>query len=513
MSRHFFALIAATFALSAGCSEEPITATAYHEEAHAGLSFRTVAQYDARLAELASFDDTNGQITLGRGYNAYGNYADALEVTRPVLDYDALDAAGLIDAFSVNKTIVDTTTGESLEDYANNLAARATISGESGRFSGSASVNFASATRQQAQFAYTTAHTEVYKRRVQILETNPADLRAFLTDNALEDIDGGLDVERLIDTYGTHVLLDVFLGGRVDYNMAMDMSRVASSKSLEAAVRASYGGLVSSVDVEAEFASEEERETFETNSQISLVAYGGDNELLANPLDPTAAFEEWKRTIDDHQVLMGFAEGVPMIGLWELAADPDRRDDIKKAIDRRADGLDVTLEDGPMRALVEVHARVTHFSDQGTDPNLEVYGQMAVAAKTDLDLVLDMKKGEDEQLEGVDLDVLFDREKNDYRKMKEHRTVFIGSTIVEWDRFDPHVSGLELYSDLTDRDPGTSGDDRMGIETQPVLLREPVFVDGKPSVKVMTGRHTLRHKSGKNSIEVYYDVAILGPND
>ena len=54
-------------------------------------------------------------------------------------------------------------------------------------------------------------------------------------------------------------------------------------------------------------------------------------------------------------------------------------------------------------------------------------------------------------------------------------------------------------------------DDSTGTETKQVLLREQTIdSDGNVSVALMSGRHTLRHKSGKNAIEVYYDVVVLG---
>jgi hypothetical protein len=463
-------------------------------------AFRTEAQYEERLAEVAAFDDTNGEITLGRGYNVFGEFANTKEVTQPVLDYAALDADGLVDSFETGIVEITKTAGSSLREYTDSLSAKASIAGSSGGFSGSVNTSFSQSTLRRMEYSYATVHSESFERRVQILETDPNDLRAYLTAQALEDIDDpSFPADLLIDEYGGYVLVDIFLGGRLDYNLAMDLSSVASATAFELAAEASYRNLIGSVSGAASLVTESDRLAFEQHAITQTFVQGGEGAQVAVNLTEET-HSAWLDSVEDNQVLVGFAGDRPMIALWEFAADPARAEAIEEAFLAKADGLTAGLEDGPVELMVILSMKVPNDKDADERRgDLEIYGDVSALAAADL------SAGVFEQEE-----VLFDRLGGSPVVVKENVVRRISDSVIEFPAFDEEESGIRLASSLIERDGGPSSDDNMGEQAKDLHFRNlTVDLDGNPIVENLIGRHTVTHVAGGAHLELIYDILLL----
>ena len=461
---------------------------------------------EADAPEVVDDGGIGGRSTLGRGYDVFANYADPLDVTRPVLDYDALVSAGLIDAFETSTSRFEVFEGSSLEEFSRQMSATAKVSGSSGPFSGSVEASFAQGTRSRMEYSYASLQFLNLKRQLQILETQPEELRAFLTGVARRDIDdASFSADTLLDEYGTHVLLDVLLGGRLDYSMASDLSDVSSDLSLGVAIQASYKGVVQSGSASLESALDVEVREVEENSSFQTIARGGRSEIVGNTLTEERV-DAWLETIDAEPVLVAFSDNRPMIPLWELASDPARAEEIEAAFQARALGLSSSLQDGPARFAVTLSISIPPGganNDEGRG-DLEIYG--TVAARS----FADVATATADDAEALQEEILFDRTGGgDFIVVDAGETIEIGTAILDFDAFDEASSGIVFESHIRERDPGRSGDDDLGREVRSLQFRTPSLdADGEPFVELLVGRHVVSHGRGVQ-VDMIYDVQLL----
>lgn len=448
---------------------------------------RSPEQLHARAIELANGDDSNGQITLGRGYNVFGDYANPLDVTLPVLDYDALESAGLIDVFDANATQISTASGSSAEEYANTMAINAGLSGSFKNFSGSVETNFAKSTHGKLQNAYATLQLETLKRKVQLVDTDRALLQSFLSGQALADINNpDVSGATLIDKYGSHVVTGMYLGARLDYSMVTDMSAFDSSQSIDVAVEASFNSLFSSVSVGFDSSFEDELSQFEENSLTTLRVYGGDSEYTLGGLTE-ADYSEWLSSIEDNQVFVEYAGHEPLVPLWELVADPVRAAEIEGAYEAKSLGLSQIFEPDASTFEVRIEMVVTEPNDSGDNGFMEMYGEVSV-------------EWDDVSATPVlQSETLFSRAASDYVELAEGVpfTPDEGPAVFQF-VFDRDTSYIEITGELHERDESTSDEDYGEASVQ-------LFVDDI----IYDNEGVLTFSDGLGEVEVHYTVDIL----
>ncbi len=316
---------------------------------------------------------------LGRGYNIFGNFADAREVRAEVLSYDALEAAGIVGERTIETSTFQTYTGTTITDYSDSFASRVGVSGSYKAFSGSVETNFSSDTYGRAEYSFATVQSQIYKTQLSIDNPRVDELRAYLTPRAREDIDNPsvspLDLFRI---YGTHVVQSIYVGGRLDYNMAFDMSQISTSRSLSVMASASFDAVFVSAGIETETVSTEDRSVYESNAQRTLNVYGGASEFGQNIINDND-YQRWIESVGANPQFVGFPEsGVlatnPLIAIWEFADDAARATALEEAFLALVDETDVDV-DGSLTVEVTLE-RIELVSTDDAGNNAELYGDL-----------------------------------------------------------------------------------------------------------------------------------------
>lgn len=270
-----------------------------------------------------------GMDVLGSGYDVFGNYADVAYVMAHVLDLGALDKAGLLEQVQYERATFSIISGESTQEYAENLGLSVNVAGGFGGFHGAAGVNFSSSRRSQSEYSYATIQSNIKKHGVRVaLHITAEELRAYLTESARAAINGATtepEVDQLFDTYGTYVMRGLIVGGRLDFSTSANMSFDSDSIGIAAYAQASYSnafGASFSMDVEAEY--DMSMEEYSASEEKHLEVYGGQSEYGQNIINEND-YRSWIESVEGRPVFMDWERG-GMIGIWELADDQNQRD-------------------------------------------------------------------------------------------------------------------------------------------------------------------------------------------
>lgn len=302
----------------------------------------TVAQkwkgeYDANTP--SKYDTMNEIYAVGYSYDCTGEYASPNSVKLEVFDTHRLwdQKRMLIDSALVEMT-VSTVTGSSISELSNQLAAKAEIKGGFGAFKAEANSSFDMSQAKKDIYEYAINYFDMQNRTARI-NLSRGQLRSkYMTSEAKAAINGttpyyaGVEgIVNLIADYGTHVVMNSRLGGRLRQTLRVDISEINNSYDIKAYAKASYGGVFvkaeGSVDEHFQSAYKENKQYIDTR----LSTLGGDN-TKARKLNSQAGFtkdnlNEWAKSVNgSNSRLMGFGKDalVPLYELVDQVKYPER---------------------------------------------------------------------------------------------------------------------------------------------------------------------------------------------
>ena len=310
---------------------------------------------------------------VGYGYNTLSEYASPNSVTKQIVRWSEMDDEGLIQFNASSARFYERTiNGSSLEELAENLSAAVSFKGKYCGFKGEVGATFNSGSAGSEFNEYAISYIEYKVTDISII-TDIANIREnWLTEAAkkaingeIEDFRGTEGVKKLLREYGTHLITKADLGGRLRYNLTVDVSKVTGYYDINAYMKASYSNAF--VNSEASL-DKDIKESYEKNlaqTTLSFTAIGGDSAPLTKSSDKSA-IDNWKQSVAGYDkidtnktALIGFGSDMEgLIPLYELASDPQRQKDIKAVMD--GDGF-VTIE---YEDKNNYHIEIPAFSDE-----------------------------------------------------------------------------------------------------------------------------------------------------
>lgn len=183
----------------------------------------------------------------------------------------------------------------------------------------------------------------IRKSTIELTNTLTIDeLRSVLTEEADKNINGNLSPEKVIQMYGTHLIIGFTMGGTFDYWMSVKESSVSSTQEWKNVVNVAANYKQGSGEVSNEFRKYKELQSGENTLYEYLSARGGASQyVVVNKDGKQEAFTNWLTSLDknDNWVMIDFANA-GIVPLWELPTQPQRRkqleDAIKKEIEKEA---------------------------------------------------------------------------------------------------------------------------------------------------------------------------------
>lgn len=286
---------------------------------------------------------------LGYGYNVMEQYANSASVKGQIFMMNDLYAKRIAtcDDSQTNYSM-QTITGSTVSEISNQLAANVNVTGKYGKFKGELKSSFTMEHVKNSNYEYAITYYNIGTQTYSF-EDEPFDIASeYMTTAAYNAINGvskkyatdnpdGL--KNLIDYYGTHVVVQARLGGRIRHSMEIDISKIKTEYDLEAFASAAYDGILvdASADAEDKFKESYEKNQSKISTKVDVI---GGSSLTKNNLINKFTKENvdaWMSSLNSKDVgLIAFTDKGSLIPLYELVdtdSFPGRKEAIKDYIE------------------------------------------------------------------------------------------------------------------------------------------------------------------------------------
>jgi hypothetical protein len=310
---------------------------------------------------------TPGYTELGCGTDVFAEYATENNVKGRVINIDALnDQKLLVLNTSVQEGIIQRVSGTSVSEYARELGVTVGLTGSYKWFSASIKTAFMDSSYRMSQYSYVTLMERHYKNSLKIMNAkwNAESLKSYLTKDAgmaINNTDPQRDwtPEQLISTFGTHAMVGIFTGARLDYNLSIKITDASKRTYLQsyAEAKANYKFASASFSVGVDQNTFNAMKTYEQKENI--LAKGG-NEQYARPGND-ADYQKWKASIDSNPSLVGVIKDA-LIPIWVFADNPARAAAIQNYYAQYAVGKDSEFTPLPIHSAFNDYKDVENWT-------------------------------------------------------------------------------------------------------------------------------------------------------
>jgi len=288
---------------------------------------------------------------VGSGYNLIdGAYWNSRDVLPRVLNVDKLIEDGKLyeDVYANRGDKTITAVGSNISSYSEKFSSEVGVSTK-GLFSGSVQVNFGISTSTTATKSFGTISSEITKVAQYVELVSETDFQGKYIDEYFRDnflLNDSFSPEDLLANYGTHILLKVELGGRLDMSYAIENTEKVDELTLQARVEASYG----TVKGEAKSDYESKRSALMSNTQERIRREGGTALDMSTFDNAKKNYAEWAQSIDNTDYISFIKGGqnlvTQLIPIWKLVptSKQARRDAIEKKYNDQLEAKGTWLE-------------------------------------------------------------------------------------------------------------------------------------------------------------------------
>lgn len=212
------------------------------------------------------------------------------------------------------------------------------------------------------KYAFASCDTRIQLKRIRITKDASINvLTQYLTPDFINNMNT-LDAAALVRRYGTHVLLDISIGGRLNFSYKTEFRKELNSekrtKSVEAGIKLALTKTIG-LNFSSNMSKEEMESYSRENSNIafSLRYRGGTTSPTTISLSPngatlTTSIAQWSSSINlRNAALVGIDGAIP---LSEFITDPNKKNQVKAAILEYIASKQVNVTE--LRTLYRMHS-------------------------------------------------------------------------------------------------------------------------------------------------------------
>jgi len=292
--------------------------------------------------EPANLPGLPGAGYLGRGYNAFGEFAAADGLKDVMIDFKNYrkEKVGAkeykvpedVDVSYLDNNEFKTLSGQTIGEYLSSRAASAGLGAGYPFFSGSVTTNFQEIHYRTPDYAFANVSNEVNLWKVS-LPYDAALLKAMLTEEAKANL-AGMAPQELFSKYGTHLLVSATIGGRADYFVAVEKNETTAQLGLAAAAEAAFKESLGALDLNAAPQYAEMVNILRAHSFIGLKVQGGDPSYGRN-IFSEGNYPAWASSVESAPALSGLSN-LSLMPVWELCESDARRMEVEEAFNQYA---------------------------------------------------------------------------------------------------------------------------------------------------------------------------------
>jgi len=313
-----------------GCKKETIES-----------DFNLSEKKQSKSQVLQPFAAGDGQWDLlGYGYNILGDYAHSNSATFPIID--------VVRMKSENTTYVDhsgaeTATsffeaGQDALEFSRKITGKVVVSGGVNfLFKGNIDLHFNSIDKWSSKYIYGSYSAIAIKRRVKIIN-DIALMRNYLHQGFLQHLNT-LSPAGLVSLYGTHVLTDIKLGGRMDIIYRAETYNSDRTEAAKVGTKFSFLKIFGT-ETEGSYDINEAKTNFNESAYVRTVGGSSAGALSTNltyssNLNPGFTFNTsaWASGLTDENAELMDIVPNGIIPLYDLVSDPTKRQQLKVYID------------------------------------------------------------------------------------------------------------------------------------------------------------------------------------
>lgn len=265
---------------------------------------------------------------LGEGYDVTQDFAHPNSVRQPVIDIARLVNDRFGD-FHQNHHVIQESehiTGQNTEDYSEKLSNKFDLGVP--LFGGSIRRNFSETTTFNNKHSYGSYYKYIQHKRLGFFTPTSILAQQYLTQAFVNDIET-LSPRNIVVKYGTHVLADIFLGGKLEVHYKTESNTRDYSRATEAGLKA---GLTDVFSISADITTNITHKSTNFNQRLYYRTLGGDGTKglegtvnLDGSSVPSINIQQWQSSCNkDNVALINIGEN-GLIPIQDLISSPSKK--------------------------------------------------------------------------------------------------------------------------------------------------------------------------------------------
>ncbi len=273
----------------------------------------------AETGAYSKFKDINvASSYLGYGYDVINDPYMAsrhINTSYPILDFNKIDNLSLL-MEKVNNGDYEEFNQKSMEEFYQKYATSINVYGKVGKcFSGGLKLDFSGSQSKKTYFHFYKLN--YYYDAFYISITNTVEqLQDYLSESFKNDLQT-MPVEELFNRYGTHLIKEASMGGRIEKNITYTSNSTLSEAEIEAAVNAHIKAIGTSINAEVSTSVSQGLEQAGVTCTTKVSQLGGKAINLSGEVN----YEKWAESFDnslEYASLCGVKNENSLVGIWEL---------------------------------------------------------------------------------------------------------------------------------------------------------------------------------------------------